>query len=58
MAELIRLEPLFMGNGSIDQLKKIFEIIGTPDLATLKKMCTSGLYKKITESLIFNIKYQ
>jgi hypothetical protein len=43
MAELILLRPIFRGNGHIDQLDKIFEIIGTPDLTTLNEICTPGL---------------
>jgi hypothetical protein len=43
MAELILLRPLFRGTDHIDQLNKIFEIIGTPDLDTLNAVCTPGL---------------
>jgi mitogen-activated protein kinase 7 len=42
MAELILLRPIFRGSDHIDQLNKIFDIIGTPDLATLNEICTSG----------------
>jgi hypothetical protein len=58
MAELILLRPIFPGNGHIDQLNRIFDILGTPDLAILDEICTPGLYKKNTETRIFNIKYQ
>ncbi len=30
MAELFLLDPLFNGNSEIDQLNKIFKIMGTP----------------------------
>jgi hypothetical protein len=56
MAELILLRPLFRGSDHIDQLNKIFDIIGTPDLETLDDVCTSGLYKKINGIHISHIK--
>ncbi|CAF3726201.1 unnamed protein product [Rotaria sordida] len=40
MAELILLKPLFPGKDTIDQLNKIFDIIGTPDSKTLQEICT------------------
>ncbi|CAF3402406.1 unnamed protein product [Rotaria sp. Silwood2] len=40
MAELILLRPIFRGTSYIDQLDKIFDIIGTPDLAILNDTCT------------------
>ncbi|CAF4442780.1 unnamed protein product, partial [Rotaria magnacalcarata] len=39
MAELILLKPLFAGTDHIDQLTKIFDIVGTPNLATLDEVC-------------------
>ncbi len=45
MAELILLEPVFRGSDYIDQLNKIFNILGTPNLATLNEICTTGSYK-------------
>lgn len=39
MAELILLKPLFAGTDHIDQLTKIFDIVGTPDLSTLDDVC-------------------
>lgn len=39
MAELILLKPLFAGTDHIDQLTKIFDIVGTPDLTTLADVC-------------------
>jgi p38 MAP kinase len=39
MAELILLKPLFAGTDHIDQLSKIFDIVGIPDLATLNEVC-------------------
>ena len=39
MAELILLKPLFAGTDHIDQLTKIFDVVGTPDLATLDDVC-------------------
>jgi len=43
MAELILLRPIFRGRDHIDQLNKIFDVLGTPDLATLNEICTPGL---------------
>ncbi|CAF3247440.1 unnamed protein product [Rotaria sp. Silwood2] len=40
MAEIILSKPLFQGYNTIDQLNKMFEIIDTPDLATLQELCT------------------
>lgn len=39
MAELIILKPLFAGTDHIDQLTKIFDIVGTPALPTLDEVC-------------------
>ncbi|CAF1212391.1 unnamed protein product [Adineta ricciae] len=39
MAELILLKPLFAGTDHIDQLSKIFDIVGTPQLGTLDEIC-------------------
>jgi len=39
MAELITLKPLFAGADHIDQLTKIFDIVGTPDMHTLDEVC-------------------
>lgn len=39
MAELIILRPLFAGTDHIDQLTKIFEVVGTPDAKTLDEIC-------------------
>lgn len=39
MAELILLKPLFAGTDHIDQLTKIFDIVGTPDAQTLDDVC-------------------
>ncbi|CAF0845636.1 unnamed protein product [Rotaria sordida] len=39
MAELILLRPVFRGTNDIDQLDKIFDIIGTPDLVILNDIC-------------------
>ncbi|CAF0754924.1 unnamed protein product [Rotaria sordida] len=51
MAELILHKPLFPGQTKFDQLNKIFDIIGTPDLATLSEICTSGYFmRKILET--------
>jgi hypothetical protein len=43
MAELILLHPLFRGTDHIDQLNKIFDIIGTPDIATITGICEPGM---------------
>jgi hypothetical protein len=45
MAELILLRTVFRGSDHIDQLNKIFNILGTPDLTTLNEICTTGSYK-------------
>ena len=39
MAELILLRPLFAGTDHIDQLGKIFDVVGTPDSQTLQEIC-------------------
>ncbi|CAF1482084.1 unnamed protein product, partial [Rotaria sp. Silwood1] len=39
MSELILLRPLFRGTNHIDQLTKILDVVGTPDLATLDEVC-------------------
>jgi hypothetical protein len=44
MAQLIRLEAIFRGNDHIDQLNKIFDIIGTPNQDTVAEICAPGLY--------------
>ena len=46
MAELILLRILFRGSDGFDQLKKIFEIIGTPSKDIMDAICTEGLIKK------------
>ncbi|CAF3834972.1 unnamed protein product [Rotaria sp. Silwood1] len=40
MAELILLRPVFRGTNRLNQLDRIFDIIGTPDLAILNDICT------------------
>lgn len=52
MAELILLKPLFAGTDHIDQLTKIFDIVGTPDLGTLDEVCEPCMYKKYFYVLI------
>jgi p38 MAP kinase len=42
MAELILLQPIFRGIDHVDQLDRIFDILGTPDLTTLDEICTSS----------------
>lgn len=42
MAELILLRPLFRGSDKIDQLKKIFDITGTPEIDSLREICSPG----------------
>ena len=42
MGELILRKPIFPGRDHADHLKKIFEIIGTPDRSTLEEICTPG----------------
>lgn len=39
MAELILLKPLFAGTDHIDQLTKIFDVVGTPNDKTLDEVC-------------------
>jgi p38 MAP kinase len=41
MAELILLRTVFRGSDHIDQLNKIFDILGTPDPATLNEICSA-----------------
>ncbi len=44
MGEVIRLHPLFPGKkDNLDQLTKIFEVIGTPDSTMLGQTCAPGL---------------
>ena len=45
MAELIILKPLFAGTDHIDQLTKIFDIVGTPALTTLDEVCEPCKYQ-------------
>ncbi|CAF0780397.1 unnamed protein product [Rotaria sp. Silwood1] len=49
MAELILLKPLFPGKDTIDQLNKIFDIIGTPDPTTIQKICTAEAFAYISQ---------
>jgi mitogen-activated protein kinase 7 len=49
MAELILLQPVFRGSDYIDQLNKIFDILGTPDTAILNEICIPGLYTNSNE---------
>ncbi len=51
MAELIVLRAIFRGTDDVDQLNRIFDIIGTPDPATLNEICTTGLYTNSDERL-------
>jgi hypothetical protein len=48
MAELILLRPLFAGKGHIDQLNKIFDVIGTPSSDVLDELCEPSTYKNIS----------
>ncbi|CAF2239461.1 unnamed protein product [Rotaria magnacalcarata] len=48
MAELIVLKPIFRGIDYIDQLNKIFDIIGTPSLETLHELCSPSTYGYIS----------
>ena len=43
MGQLILNRPLFRGQDKADQLNKIFEIVGTPDIQTLNEICDPGL---------------
>ncbi|CAF0840055.1 unnamed protein product [Adineta steineri] len=67
MAELILLRPIFNGTDSIDQLNKIFDVIGTPDLTTLNEICTPDAIcyisrlqpkAKVDFNHLFGFKYQ
>ena len=49
MAELILLRPLLRGSDNLDQLNRIFELLGTPDIATLHEIYTPGSYTNISE---------
>ncbi|UJR33747.1 hypothetical protein I4U23_021174 [Adineta vaga] len=40
LGELIVRSPIFRGQDHTDQLNKIFDIIGTPDLTTIDEICT------------------
>jgi len=53
MAELILLKPLFAGTDHIDQLTKIFDIVGTPDLGTLDEVCEPCMYRNLNEFFQF-----
>jgi len=53
MAELILLKPLFAGTDHIDQLTKIFDIVGTPDLGTLDEVCEPCMYKNFNIDFFF-----
>ncbi|CAF2954964.1 unnamed protein product [Rotaria sp. Silwood2] len=44
MAELILLRPVCQGRNNLDQLNKIFDLIGTPDINTINEVCAEGLY--------------
>jgi len=55
MAELILLKPLFAGTDHIDQLTKIFDIVGTPDLGTLDEVCEPCMYKNLNIDLFSSI---
>ena len=46
MGELILIKPLFPGNGYIDQLNRIFNLVGVPDSKTFADTCSPGLYNK------------
>ncbi|CAF4496343.1 unnamed protein product [Rotaria sp. Silwood2] len=39
MAELILLRPVCQGRNNLDQLNKIFDLIGTPDINTINEVC-------------------
>lgn len=43
MGELILLRTLFPGSDAMDQIKKILELVGTPDKAILEEICATGL---------------
>jgi serine/threonine protein kinase len=43
MAELYRVEPLFKGNNELDQLNKIFQILGTPDKSWVEGYRLAGI---------------
>lgn len=55
MAELILLKALFPGKDHLDQLNKIFDIIGTPKLDELHEICTAGSY--IGKHITFEVEY-
>lgn len=44
MAELIQLKPLFAGTDHIDQLTKIFDVVGTPNSTTLDEVCEPCMF--------------
>ncbi|CAF0747898.1 unnamed protein product [Adineta ricciae] len=49
MGELILRKPIFPGTDQTDHLKKIFEMIGTPDMSTLKEICTPDVAEFISQ---------
>jgi len=46
MAELVLLEPIFRGKDHIDQLNKIFAVIGTPPADVVNAVCTTSLFEE------------
>ena len=43
MGELILRRTLFPGTDDVNQLNRIFDILGTPDLDELREICPPGL---------------
>lgn len=54
MAELTLLQPIFCGRDHIDQLNKIFDVIGTPPPNVVNSICTAGWLESFL--LIFDIR--
>jgi hypothetical protein len=57
MAELILLRPAFRGTDSFDQLKRILDMLGTPNTAILQAICTQGLCQIENEVIKFPIEH-
>ena len=48
IAELILLKPLFPGSDYVDQLRRILNVVGTPDVATLEALCQPRTSARLT----------
>lgn len=53
VAELFTRGPLFKGTSSMHQLQCIFELLGTPDAAVLRRLATPDAFPEITSLGVF-----